>query len=50
VSRVLAFTAKELACETTMSEHKIEFIGEKGKAAPGDGQGAWKISSSLLFT
>jgi hypothetical protein len=42
--------AKEFACKTTRSAHKVGFIREKGKAAPRDRQGTWKIGSSLLFT
>jgi hypothetical protein len=39
-----------LTHETTRSAHKVGFIREKGKAAPGDEQGARKIGNSLLFT
>jgi hypothetical protein len=41
---------QRLTHKTTRSAHKVGFIREEGKAAPRDGQGAWKISSSLLFT
>jgi hypothetical protein len=39
-----------LAHETKRSANKVGFIREKRKAAPRDGQGAWKTGSSLLFT
>jgi hypothetical protein len=56
VLRILAFTGQriDLWCSgmthETRSAHKVGFVREKGKAAPRDGQGAWKIGSSLSFT
>jgi hypothetical protein len=38
-----------LTPKTTRSVHKVGFISERGKAAPRNGQGAWKIGSSLFL-
>jgi hypothetical protein len=40
---------QRLTHETTRAAHKVGFITGKVKASPRDRQGAWKISSSLMF-
>jgi hypothetical protein len=49
--------AKELASEDSQDDSQddkvstqVRFIREEGKAALINGQGAWKVGSSLLFT